>query len=324
VNTFPLASIVVATYNGVNYLTTQLDSLLNQTYKNIEIIICDDDSTDSTLLILENFAAQHPSIVTLHKNIQNLKSVKNFEKAISLATGDYIFLCDQDDIWDYHKVDKCIKYFQENENIECIFTNAALINEEDKPIKNYNLWACYLFNPAMVKHYGGFWQMFQFFDNVATGATMAFKKQLKDLAIPFPISPGFHHDEWLALIAAYRNSLACLNQNLTQYRIHNSQVVGSDLIHRYETEQEYVNMVLELKTPYNFKLHFKEFNRLHVLYTKRKALVKNANNNIIPLEELEESSLLELLAKQKLLAKKYPFRFFLKRFKDKLKNRRQF
>ena len=99
----PLVSIALCIYNGERFLKEQLETLVNQTYKNIEIVAVDDCSTDSSVLILETYKAKYP-FINIHRNARNLGYVKNFEKAISLCKGDFIALSDQDDIWDPDKI----------------------------------------------------------------------------------------------------------------------------------------------------------------------------------------------------------------------------
>ena len=84
-------SVALCTYNGEQFLKEQLDSILKQTQKVDEIVICDDGSTDATINILENYSANYPNIFHIYRNKVNLRSVKNFEKAITLCTGDLIF-----------------------------------------------------------------------------------------------------------------------------------------------------------------------------------------------------------------------------------------
>src|ERR1700739_3468336 len=98
-----LVSIALCTYNGEAYIKEQLDSLIDQTYPNCEIIIVDDCSKDGTVGVLKQYADKYPQI-KLHINSENLGYTKNFEKAIRLCNGEYIALCDQDDTWDKNKI----------------------------------------------------------------------------------------------------------------------------------------------------------------------------------------------------------------------------
>jgi len=97
-------SVVVCTFNGERFLHQQLESLVHQTYPNLEIIISDDKSTDSTVIIAESFQKRDPRIrIQVNKN--NLGYNKNFEQAFELATGDFIAVCDQDDVWKTNKIE---------------------------------------------------------------------------------------------------------------------------------------------------------------------------------------------------------------------------
>jgi len=91
-------SVALCTYNGELYLREQLESILKQTFPPDEIIICDDGSTDTTIKILEEFRRKSFIPVKVYYNKENLGVSKNFEKAISLCSGDIIFLSDQDDV----------------------------------------------------------------------------------------------------------------------------------------------------------------------------------------------------------------------------------
>ena len=95
-------SIALTTYNGERFLREQLDSLFQQTLLPDEVVVCDDCSTDNTLKILEEYSAKYGLIY--YKNETSLGVNANFFRAISLCHGDYICICDQDDVWMTHKV----------------------------------------------------------------------------------------------------------------------------------------------------------------------------------------------------------------------------
>jgi len=99
-------SVALCTFNGEIFLKEQLDSILNQSINIDEIIVCDDQSTDNTKQILESYKKDNPDLFKIYYNEKNLRSNKNFEKAIKLTSGDYIFLSDQDDIWKENKVEE--------------------------------------------------------------------------------------------------------------------------------------------------------------------------------------------------------------------------
>src|SRR5437763_3335890 len=94
----PIVSIVVCTYNGEAFIRQQLDSLINQTYPSLEILVSDDGSTDRTVLIVRDYM-QKDSRIHLHVNPKNLGYNRNFEQALLRASGSLIAVCDQDDVW---------------------------------------------------------------------------------------------------------------------------------------------------------------------------------------------------------------------------------
>jgi glycosyltransferase involved in cell wall biosynthesis len=97
----------------------QLDSILNQTVKVHEIIVCEDNSTDNTKAILKSYSDQNEGLFKIHHNATNLGSNKNAEKAIQLCTGDIVFLSDHDDFWLPNKVEDTLSYFKRL-GINCI------------------------------------------------------------------------------------------------------------------------------------------------------------------------------------------------------------
>ena len=132
-------SVALCTYNGSKFIEQQINSILNQTIKVDEIIVCDDTSSDATVSILKKLQVTHPCIVIIENEI-NLRSTKNFEKAIQLCSGDYIFLADQDDLWNTEKVAKTLAIFKENPTAEGVFTNADLIDDNGTKLSHKTIW----------------------------------------------------------------------------------------------------------------------------------------------------------------------------------------
>ena len=100
-------SIAMATYNGAKFLRPLLDSLMNQTMTPTEIIVCDDQSKDETVAILEEYKGKLPIKVFI--NEKNLGVNLNFEKAVKNCTSDYILICDQDDIWLENNIEEKVR-----------------------------------------------------------------------------------------------------------------------------------------------------------------------------------------------------------------------
>ena len=119
--------IILAAYNGEKYLREQLDSILSNTFKDYEIHICDDGSTDGTIAIAKEYAEKYPQI-TLWQNEQNQGYTRNFLKAVQRETFPYFMFCDQDDIWKPDKIEvtyRAMKSAEEKENGPIlVFTDA--------------------------------------------------------------------------------------------------------------------------------------------------------------------------------------------------------
>ncbi|ELY1993101.1 glycosyltransferase, partial [Flavobacterium psychrophilum] len=223
-------SVALCTYNGEKYIKEQLDSILNQTKKVDEIIVCDDCSSDKTVEILNHYSSTNPGLFKIYINEQNLRSVKNFEKAITLCTGDIIFLSDQDDFWVNEKVEIYVKYFEQNPKIEVIASNSNCIDKNSVKISSKTVWDIALqskktYLETIILH-----------QNFATGATMALKKVFFYKNCLFP--KEIHHDEWLVLLASNEKKFMFLNEKLTNYRIHADQLVGSVMLSNKSFEKK--------------------------------------------------------------------------------------
>ena len=114
-------SLVLSTYNGEKYIEEQLESLDRQTRKLDHVLILDDRSTDGTVAIIRNYIEKHGLTDWVIKvNEKNQGWMKNFWSGLRQSEGDIIFLCDQDDIWDYHKIEIMSKVMEENPDIQLL------------------------------------------------------------------------------------------------------------------------------------------------------------------------------------------------------------
>jgi len=127
----PLVSVVVCTYNGEKYLTEQLSSLENQSYKNIEFICSDNNSTDSTKQILINWCKKQETRSFF--TCEELGLNKNFYSAISKASGEYIMFSDQDDIWLSDKVEKLVSFHEENPDASMVYCLSKEFSDLEQP-----------------------------------------------------------------------------------------------------------------------------------------------------------------------------------------------
>mgnify|MGYP002624019508 CR=1 FL=1 len=211
-----MVSIAMTTFNGEKYIGLQIDSILNQTYKDIELIICDDLSTDSTREILLDYKKKDPRCKIFFNEV-NLGFKKNFEKAISLCSGEYIALSDQDDVWELWKIEETLKILDDK---QFVCTNASLIDESGnflgytmKEVTQYH-WMPLDSNSLFKRLVHG---------NFVQGSTILARASFLKTSIPIPLIMPFH-DWWFAICACFSNGFAYSKKNAIRYRQHTSQV----------------------------------------------------------------------------------------------------
>jgi glycosyltransferase involved in cell wall biosynthesis len=136
-NNLPLVSICIPTFNNENYIKKCLDSIASQTYKNIEVIISDNFSTDETWKIVQKYS--NLNNWTCCRNKENIGAFENFNKLIRMAKGNYISIYHSDDIYDEKIVEKCVEVLNKNIDIKLVGTMAKIIDPNGLYIGQYNL-----------------------------------------------------------------------------------------------------------------------------------------------------------------------------------------
>jgi len=221
-------SVALCTYNGAKYLREQLDSIAGQTRLPDELVVCDDRSQDATLEILEEFGKKVSFSVAIYQNETNLGSTKNFEKAIRLCSGEIIALCDQDDAWKPHKLERLTDALEAHHEAGYAFSDAELADENLLPLGRY-LWESVGFKGEFQE---SFIQGDQFNclnkQHIVTGATMAFRADVGKLTMPFPTQGKWIHDGWIALLASAMGAVGIpISEPLIFYRQHAGQQIGA-------------------------------------------------------------------------------------------------
>lgn len=209
-----LISIALCTYNGEKHLAEQLDSIVNQTYKKLEIVIVDDCSTDNSYNIALGYA-ENDKRIRCFRNKTNLGFNKNFENALNLTTGDYIAISDQDDIWMDTKIYELLNNIGDN---WLVFSNSVYIEDDgtvtDKPL---------LLNfKYLQRNYMAF-----LLGNFVTGHTTLMAREFLEHIFPFP--ENGYYDWWMGFVASYNHKLKYVDKVLTQYRIHEKSVIQQSL-----------------------------------------------------------------------------------------------
>ena len=229
-------SVAMCTYNGAEFLPAQLQSIITQSRPPDEIVICDDRSTDDTQKLLEEFATESAVPIKLHINDQNLGSVKNFERAITLCTGDVIALSDQDDVWRSDKLHLFENVLNSSPSAGLVFSDAEIVDENLKPL-NRRMWDEVGFDAhkrKLIKTGRALEVLITGW--TVTGATMAFRSPFVKLSLPIPDEIAMIHDGWIALTIAAVADVVALDDPLIQYRQHAQQQIGAPA--RKETAPE--------------------------------------------------------------------------------------
>jgi glycosyltransferase involved in cell wall biosynthesis len=200
-----MISVCIATYNGEKYIKEQLDSILCQLEEDDEVIISDDNSTDNTLGIVRSLNDER---IKIYINTWEKGYSPNFENALRQATGDYIFLSDQDDIWLECKVKKCLSYLQ---TYDFVVSDAIVVNQDNKIL--YDSFFAKR-NPYRTL----FGNLFKF---GYLGCCFACRRNVIDKSIPFPKNYKLlAHDNWIFLVAIAFFKIRILDEKLILYNRH--------------------------------------------------------------------------------------------------------
>lgn len=215
-----MISIAMATYNGEKYLREQIDSILNQTIQDFELIVCDDCSTDTTWNILLDYQVQDKRI-KCYRNEENLGFKKNFEKAIRLCTGEYIALSDQDDIWLPEHLEKLINIIG-NADLACgtelLFSDTTNKMREKLTLKEEDMKFTF---PSI-----DFLYVILCHGNFLAGNSMLFSRSFFQKIVPFP---DVYHDFWLMSCSCVCNGFVFYPIPITRRRVHLNNVSGISL-----------------------------------------------------------------------------------------------
>jgi len=215
--------ILLSTYNGEAYIKDQLDSIFDQSYKNIRVVVRDDGSCDRTLEIVKEYDVE---ILEAYENLgAKMSFAALLEYALNSSNSKYFMFADQDDVWSSDKVQKSIDRIKEfeKENTKSmpllIHSNLRVVDENLK-IMDSSFWHYSQIDPAK----NSFNRLL--LQNTVTGCTMLINRELAYLALP--IAPeAIMHDWWIALVAAKFGKIVALKESTMDYRQHSSNDTGA-------------------------------------------------------------------------------------------------
>lgn len=236
--------ILLATYNGEKYLKAQIDSILNQTYKNIRLIISDDCSKDSTREILKEYEQKDKRIKVFYQE-KNLGYIKNFEFLLKQVENDIYMLSDQDDVWLPEKVEKYHEVLKQ-QNADLVFGDLEVVDEELNNI--YPSFNDFMLLTRKIKKYIDSYKL-NYLYNCVTGCTIMSRKKWINTLLPFPSKTKYvAHDHWISLIISLNGKLIYIPEKYIKYRQHSNNEIGTNKIsHKFKKLEQVRNLFIEVK-----------------------------------------------------------------------------
>lgn len=257
--TMPKVSVVMASYNRIDYIKESIESILSQTFKDFEFIIIDDCSTDGTCELIEKYA-QEDSRIKLIKNKTNKGLIYNLRLGIKLAQGDFIARMDDDDISYPNRFEKQVQFLEEQKEIVVCGTYIELIGE----VENSQNW---------IKHYKSdeIELLMNFFNPMCHPSVMIRKSFLVQNNINFSYKAlhAEEYDLWKQIIFK-KGKIANIPEVLLKYRIHPKRI-----------SQDKTSAKIQNQTAENVKseMLLRFFNRKYVKKIVKKIIMYPFENN---------------------------------------------
>lgn len=242
-------SVVICTYNGADTIIEQLDSIKNQTVSVDEVIVCDDRSTDATVEVVKKYIDQESlKNWDVYVNEKNLGYGLNFFNGIERATGDYIFFCDQDDIWVEDKVEKMAGLMERNQEILLLGSEFEPFSVSDDAL-SVPTWELKTFkNDGSLEH-------LEFVPhNIfigCQGCTMCVRKSFWDSIVPYYFE-GWAHDEFVWKMALAAGGLYFYHFTSLKRRVHS----GNVSLHKMRDLNKRITFLQNLKRSHEATLRY--------------------------------------------------------------------
>lgn len=274
--------VLMATYNGEKYLKEQIESVLNQTYKNIRLVISDDCSKDGTINILKQY--ENDERIEVHYHEKNQGYIKNFEYLLKQVKNNIYMLSDQDDVWMPEKITKSYEKLIKND-ADMVFADLEVVDENLKTI--YPSFNKFMLLDRKINKYINSYKL-NYLYNCITGCTLMSKsKWIKDI-LPIPTDSKYLiHDHWIGVIVSLNGKIVYMPEKYIKYRQHGNNQVGTEKIsHGFKKLEQvrklFINVKLGVFGTYvkhneKFPSELQKLNREALEYFKMLEKKKNFN-----------------------------------------------
>lgn len=219
-------AVLMATYNGEEFIREQIDSLLSQTYTDWHLYVHDDGSKDATKDIVTEYVCSHEGKISLLDYPAQGGACLNFISLMERVDADYYMFCDQDDVWLPEKMEMSVRAMAEQ---EVCHSSKPIIVCTDMYVADEKLT---ILHPSRSRFSALYPQYIKTFDDCAptagvTGCTMLFNREAKDCCV-FPVPEIAMHDRWLCLcVLKEKGILYGIDKPLMYYRQHGSNSLGA-------------------------------------------------------------------------------------------------
>ncbi len=223
----PQIDVLMAVYNGHRYIEPQIESILNQTHRNIRLIIRDDSSKDKSQEILRHWQKKHYQKIQVIYSETNLGIIGNFEELMKESKAPYVMFADQDDVWRVDKAARTLAKMQELERENpgeqplLVHTDLRVVDKELREVAP-SFWDYAGLFPHRKATLGR-----QITQNNITGCTVMINRPLLEMAMPIPKNSIVMHDWWLGLVASAFGKIGIVPEQTILYRQHGANEIGA-------------------------------------------------------------------------------------------------
>ncbi|MEI3790021.1 MULTISPECIES: glycosyltransferase family 2 protein [unclassified Chryseobacterium] len=255
-----MIDILLATYNGENFLKEQIDSLKNQSYYDWRLLIHDDGSIDKTIDIIKEYQRNDPRIILIEDGIKFGNAGKNFMHLLSFSTSDFVMFCDQDDIWLHNKIEFHYNGIKDKKTPAMIYSNGYIYKN------NVNIQIEFI-----TFHRNNIQDSIFLNGGIHGCCVMINKLMLEKINNIFP-DYVYMHDHFITMLSVTFGETIYIDKPLMLYRQHDNNVTGNietSFFLRLKTFLNYNNPIIE-KRHYNANKSFYETYKLIMDEKKRK------------------------------------------------------